>query len=57
METKKFECPMFDLGCPYCTVNGECTIGNPKEECDDYYYYNGEEEEDDRVPKKFLKTP
>lgn len=47
METKKFECPMFDLGCPYCTTNGECTIGNPKEECDDYYYYNGEEEEDE----------
>ena len=39
------ECPLFDMTCPYCLASGECTIDNPKEECDDYYYYNGEEEE------------
>jgi len=43
---KKFECPMFDLDCPYCSITGECTIGNPMEECDDYYYYNADEEEE-----------
>lgn len=38
------KCPIFDLDCPYCTVNGECTIGAPMDECDTYYFYNGEEE-------------
>lgn len=42
---KEFKCPLFDLDCPYCLTTGECTIGNPMEECDDYYYYNEEEEE------------
>lgn len=37
-------CPTFDTSCPYCLANGECTIDNPLEECDDYFYYNGEEE-------------
>lgn len=41
------ECPMFDTGCPYCLASGECTIGNPLEECDDYYYYYREEDEED----------
>ena len=48
MEIKEYpECPMFDTGCPYCLASGECTIGNPLEECDDYYYYCGEEEDDE----------
>ena len=38
------ECPMFDMGCPYCLASGECTIGDPMNECDDYYYYMGEVE-------------
>lgn len=37
------ECPIFDMGCPYCLASGECTIDNPMSECDDYYYYMGEE--------------
>lgn len=40
------ECPVLDYGCPYCTMDGECTIEDPMEECDDYYYYYGEKEEE-----------
>ena len=38
-------CPAFDMTCPYCLASGECTIDNPKEECEEYWYYNQEEEE------------
>ena len=40
----RYKCPTYDMGCPYLTKSGECTIGNPMEECDDYYYYNNDEE-------------
>lgn len=43
------DCPLFDMTCPYCLASGECTIDNPKDECDDYYYYNGEKEEENEV--------
>lgn len=36
------DCPIFDISCPYCLASGECTIGDPINECDDYYYYMGE---------------
>ena len=36
---KKFKCPMFDLDCPYCSVEGECTIGSPIDECDDFAFF------------------
>ncbi len=45
MEIENYpECPMFDMSCPYCLASGECIIGDPMNECDDYYYYMGEEE-------------
>lgn len=31
--------------CPYCNIEGFCTLKNPSEECDDYYYYTGGDEE------------
>lgn len=33
------DCPYFD------PATGECTIGNQKEECDDFYWYEEKEEE------------
>lgn len=48
MEKRKYpDCPAFDCTCPYCLASGECTIDNPKEECDTWYYYYGEEEEEE----------
>ena len=47
LKNGEFKCPLFDLDCPYCLTTGECTIGNPMEECDDYYYYNADEEEEE----------
>ena len=47
VEKKNYpECPAFDMTCPYCLASGECTIDNPKEECEEYWYYNQEEKEE-----------
>lgn len=41
-----FNCPIFDMSCPYCLASGECTCDNPLAECDEAWYYcNGEYEE------------
>ena len=40
----KYECPIYDTSCPYLKKDGECTIENPKEECDEYWWYNQDEE-------------
>lgn len=41
------ECPVpsgfFD--CPYYNIDGQCTLQNPREECDDYYAVIGDDEE------------
>ena len=35
-------CPADDFSCPYYK-EGECTIENPREECDEFAYYDEEE--------------
>lgn len=35
-------CPAGDFTCPYFGESGVCTIGNPKEECEEYAYYEEE---------------
>lgn len=42
--TEIYICPLFELDCPYCLTNGNCTIGNPIEECDEYWFFNSDEE-------------
>lgn len=43
----KYYCPSYETECPYyLEFNGECTIGNPKEECSDYWDENEEEEDE-----------
>ena len=34
-------CPSNDIGCPYYTESGCCTLDDPAHECDDYQYYTG----------------
>ena len=43
----KYECPTYEIDCPYCKKNGECTIENPIEECDTYMFYNSDELEEE----------
>lgn len=43
---KKIYCPANSWNCPYCTEEGECTLPNPDEECDDYYYAMGGDEKE-----------
>lgn len=48
MENKQifFDCPMFDLGCPYCNQGGICMLERPYEECGDYRAKVGDKEEE-----------
>lgn len=43
------ECPVpggfFD--CPCCNIEGQCTLQNPREECDDYCTVMVDDEDED----------
>lgn len=35
MKKTIFRCPTADFECPYCDMDGYCSMENPIEECDD----------------------
>lgn len=41
-EHSKKQCPIYDVSCPYCDLDGYCSLLNPMRECDDYFAYCGE---------------
>lgn len=55
MKKTIFRCPTADFDCPYCDMDGYCSMENPIEECDDAancadddcYPIKVEEEEED----------
>lgn len=48
--SNKYLCPINDFFCPYCSLEGECTMPahgyNPEEECEVAMEYAEEEEEE-----------
>lgn len=50
---EKFYCPVLDWECPYCKLDGTCSMidegDDPKQQCDDamYYLYLEDNDEED----------
>lgn len=51
MIANKHWCPTCNPACPYLNTKeneyGQCTLDDPKEDCDVFYYYFGNEDEED----------
>lgn len=44
---KFFKCPVYDFECPYIDSDGDCSLVNPLENCDDAAACADEVEEDE----------
>jgi hypothetical protein len=44
---KFFKCPVYDFECPYIDSDGDCSLVNPLENCDDAAACADEAEEDE----------
>lgn len=34
------KCPVPEEECPYLLKNGECSLAEPEEDCEDFYFWN-----------------